>query len=221
MTKDSKRKPVIYIVDDDDGMRRALTVLMTTVGYQPVAFARPAEFLSKYDANQAGCLVLDVRMPEMSGLEVQQQLNRSGALIPVILITGHGDIPMAVQAMKDGAFDFLQKPFRDQELLDRINAALKQDAQNRESVDRLADLRQRAESLTPREREVMAFVASGLMNKQIAAEMNLSEITVKIHRGHGMKKMESRSLADFVLKAEALGVKSSQGTATPPRVQRG
>ena len=163
-SREAKRKPIVYIVDDDDGMRRALTVLMTTVGYQPLAFARPGEFLAKYDANQPGVLVLDVRMPEMSGLEVQQQLNRSGALLPVILVTGHGDIPMAVQAMKDGAFDFLQKPFRDQDLLDRINAALKQDAQNRESVDRLADLRQRAESLTLREREVMGHVVDGKAN---------------------------------------------------------
>jgi len=205
MTKDSKRKPVIYIVDDDDGMRRALTVLMTAVGYQPEAFARPAEFLSKYDANQAGCLVLDVRMPEMSGLEVQQQLNRSGALIPVILITGHGDIPMAVQAMKDGAFDFLQKPFRDQELLDRINAALKQDAQNRESVDRLADLRQRAESLTPREREVMGHVVDGKANKVIAIDLGLSERTVEIHRANVMEKMGARSVAHLVKMHLTLG----------------
>jgi two-component system, LuxR family, response regulator FixJ len=205
MTKDSKRKPVIYIVDDDDGMRRALTVLMTTVGYQPVAFARPAEFLSKYDANQAGCLVLDVRMPEMSGLEVQQQLNRSGALIPVILITGHGDIPMAVQAMKDGAFDFLQKAFRDQELLDRINAALKQDAQNRESVDRLADLRQRAQSLTPREREVMGHVVDGKANKVIAIDLGLSERTVEIHRANVMEKMAARSVAHLVKMHLTLG----------------
>ena len=205
MTKDSKRKPVIYIVDDDDGMRRALTVLTTAVGYQPEAFARPAEFLSKYDANQAGCLVLDVRMPEMSGLEVQQQLNRSGALIPVILITGHGDIPMAVQAMKDGAFDFLQKPFRDQELLDRINAALKQDAQNRESVDRLADLRQRAQSLTPREREVMGHVVDGKANKVIAIDLGLSERTVEIHRANVMEKMAARSVAHLVKMHLTLG----------------
>ena len=205
MTKDSKRKPVIYIVDDDDGMRRALTVLMTAVGYQPEAFARPAEFLSKYDANQAGCLVLDVRMPEMSGLEVQQQLNRSGALIPVILITGHGDIPMAVQAMKDGAFDFLQKPSRDQELLDRINAALKQDAQNRESVDRLADLRQRAQSLTPREREVMGHVVDGKANKVIAIDLGLSERTVEIHRANVMEKMAARSVAHLVKMHLTLG----------------
>ena len=198
MTKETKRKPVVYIVDDDDGMRRALTVLMTTVGYQPAAFARPAEFLAKYDPNQASCLVLDVRMPEMSGLEVQQQLNRNGAMLPVILITGHGDIPMAVQAMKDGAFDFLQKPFRDQDLLDRINAALKQDAQNRESVDRLADLRQRAESLTPREREVMAHVVDGKANKVIAIDLGLSERTVEIHRANVMEKMAARSVAHLV-----------------------
>ena len=198
MTKEIKRKPVVYIVDDDDGMRRALTVLMTTVGYQPAAFARPAEFLAKYDPNQAGCLVLDVRMPEMSGLEVQQQLNRNGALIPVILITGHGDIPMAVQAMKDGAFDFLQKPFRDQELIDRINGALKVEAQNRESVDRLADLRQRAESLTPREREVMAHVVDGKANKVIAIDLGLSERTVEIHRANVMEKMAARSVAHLV-----------------------
>jgi FixJ family two-component response regulator len=205
MTKETKRKPVIYIVDDDDGMRRALTVLMTTVGYQPIAFARPAEFLAKYDANQAGCLVLDVRMPEMSGLEVQQQLNRNGALLPVILMTGHGDIPMAVQAMKDGAFDFLQKPFRDQELLDRINAALKQDAQNRESVDRLADLRQRSESLTPREREVMALVVDGKANKVIAIDLGLSERTVEIHRANVMEKMAARSVAHLVKMHLTLG----------------
>ena len=203
--KDSKRKPVVYIVDDDDGMRRALTVLMTTVGYQPMAFSRPTEFLAKYDASQASCLVLDVRMPEMSGLEVQQQLNRTGSLLPVILITGHGDIPMAVQAMKDGAFDFLQKPFRDQALLDRINAALKQDTQNRESIDRLADLRQRAQSLTPREREVMGHVVDGKANKVIAIDLGLSERTVEIHRANVMEKMDARSVAHLVKMHLTLG----------------
>jgi FixJ family two-component response regulator len=203
--KDTKRKPIVYIVDDDDGMRRALTILMTTVGYQPVAFSRPSEFLAKYDPNQPSCLVLDVRMPEMSGLEVQQQLNRNGSMLPVILVTGHGDIPMAVQAMKDGAFDFLQKPFRDQELIDRINAALKQDAQNRESVDRLADLRQRAESLTPREREVMALVVDGKANKVIAIDLGLSERTVEIHRANVMEKMGARSVAHLVKMHLTLG----------------
>jgi two-component system, LuxR family, response regulator FixJ len=195
---DSRRKPTVYIVDDDDGMRRALTILMGTVGYNGVPFARPTEFLAKYDAAQPGCLVLDVRMPEMSGLEVQQQLNRSGAMLPVILITGHGDIPMAVQAMKDGAFDFLQKPFRDQELLDRINAALKQDAENRAIIERHADLKRRAESLTPREREVMALVVDGRANKVIAIDLGLSERTVEIHRANVMDKMGARSIAHLV-----------------------
>jgi two-component system response regulator FixJ len=198
VTKDSRRKPTVYIVDDDDGMRRALGVLMTTVGYQPAAFAAPREFLAKYDPRQPGCLVLDVRMPEMSGLEVQQHLNRNGSMLPVILVSGHGDIPMAVQAMKDGAFDFLQKPFRDQELLDRINAALKLDAENRASVDRLADLKQRADSLTPREREVMAMVVDGKANKVIAIDLGLSERTVEIHRANVMEKMGARSVAHLV-----------------------
>jgi two-component system response regulator FixJ len=197
-SKNTKQKATIYIVDDDDGMRKALTLLMTTVGYAPVSFARPSEFLAKYDPAQPGCLVLDVRMPEMSGLEVQQQLNRCGSMLPVILITGHGDIPMAVQAMKDGAFDFLQKPFRDQELLDRINAALKQDAENRETVERHADLKRRAESLTPREREVMALVVDGRANKVIAIDLGLSERTVEIHRANVMEKMGARSVAHLV-----------------------
>ena len=197
-TKDAKHKPIVYIVDDDDGMRRALTVLMTTVGYEPVAFARPGEFLAKYDRARTSCLVLDVRMPEMSGLEVQQQLNRSGSMLPVILVSGHGDVPMAVQAMKDGAFDFLQKPFRDQDLLDRINGALKLDAENRASVDRMADLKQRCDSLTPREREVMALVVDGKANKVIAIDLGLSERTVEIHRANVMEKMGARSVAHLV-----------------------
>jgi FixJ family two-component response regulator len=197
-TKEPKRKPMVYIVDDDDGMRRALSVLMTTVGYQPAAFAGPREFLAKHDPSQPSCLVLDVRMPEMSGLELQQQLNRSGSMLPVILVSGHGDIPMAVQAMKDGAFDFLQKPFRDQELLDRINGALKLDAENRASTDRLADLKQRSDSLTPREREVMASVVDGKANKVIAIDLGLSERTVEIHRANVMEKMGARSVAHLV-----------------------
>ena len=197
-TKESKHKPVVYIVDDDDGMRRALSVLMTTVGYQPAAFAGPREFLAKHDPSQPSCLVLDVRMPEMSGLELQQHLNRSGSMLPVILVSGHGDIPMAVQAMKDGAFDFLQKPFRDQELLDRINGALKLDAENRASTDRLADLKQRSDSLTPREREVMASVVDGKANKVIAIDLGLSERTVEIHRANVMEKMGARSVAHLV-----------------------
>jgi two-component system, LuxR family, response regulator FixJ len=143
-------------------------------------------------------LVLDVRMPEMSGLEVQQQLNRAGAMLPVIFMTGHGDIPMAVQAMKDGAFDFLTKPFRDQDLIDRINNALKQDKESRAELDKHADLRRRAESLTAREREVMAFVVDGKANKVIAIDLGLSERTVEIHRANVMEKMGARSIAHLV-----------------------
>lgn len=194
----NKNRPTIYLIDDDEGMRRALTVLMTTVGYHAVAFERAADFLAKFDAAAPGCLVLDVRMPEMSGLEVQQHLNKLGAMLPVILITGHGDIPMAVQAMKDGAFDFMQKPFRDQELLDRINAALKLDAENRRLVEKHADLRRREESLTAREREVMALVVDGRANKVIAIDLGLSERTVEIHRANVMEKMGARSVAHLV-----------------------
>jgi two-component system, LuxR family, response regulator FixJ len=198
-TKETKKNTaVIYIVDDDDSMREALTLLLKTVGYSTAPFARPSEFLAKYDPNQAGCVVLDVRMPEMSGLEVQQQLNRSGSMLPVILATGHGDIPMAVQAMKDGAFDFLQKPFRDQDLIDRINAALKQDSENRETLQRHADLKRRAATLTPREREVMALVVDGRANKVIAIDLGLSERTVEIHRANVMEKMGARSVAHLV-----------------------
>jgi FixJ family two-component response regulator len=204
-SKDTRRQPTVYILDDDDGMRRALTVLISTVGYRPMAFARPTEFLAKYDPEQAGCLVLDVRMPEMSGLEVQRELNKRGSMLPVIIITGHGDVPMAVQAMKDGASDFLQKPFRDQDLLDRINAALKVDAENRESVDRLSDLRHREASLTPREREVMMLVVDGRANKVIAIDLGLSERTVEIHRANVMEKMGARSVAHLVKMHLALG----------------
>lgn len=207
-TAADRSKPVVYVVDDDDGMRRALSTLLTTIGHTSLAYASPTEFLSKYDPARNSCLVLDVRMPEMSGLEVQQKLNRSGSMLPVILMTGHGDIPMAVQAMKDGAFDFLQKPFRDEELLDRIRRALQQDAENRQSVQRHADLRERAGTLTPREREVMAMVVDGRANKVIAIDLGLSERTVEIHRANVMEKMGARSVAHLVkmhllLEAEA------------------
>ncbi|WP_129781926.1 response regulator transcription factor [Peristeroidobacter soli] len=199
------KKPIVYVVDDDDGMRRALATLLTTIGYTPAPFARPTEFLAKYDPSNPSCVVLDVRMPEMSGLEVQQQLNRTGSMIPVILITGHGDIPMAVQAMKDGAFDFLQKPFPDDQLLDAIKRALAQDVENRRSVERHADLRHRAASLTPREREVMKFIVDGRANKVIAIDLGLSERTVEIHRANVMEKMAARSVAHLVKMHSLLG----------------
>ncbi len=190
--------PAIYVVDDDDGMRRALDTLLSTVGYKTAVFSRPSEFLAKFKADAPGCLVLDIRMPDMSGLELQQQLNRMGSMLPVIFITGHGDVPMAVQAMKEGAFEFIQKPFRDQDLLDRINHALKQDAENRSVVARRAEVQQRLESLTPRERQVMDLVVEGAANKVIAIDLNLSERTVEIHRAKVMEKMNARSIAHLV-----------------------
>src|SRR5271163_2873467 len=147
---DKSTAPVIYVVDDDDGMRRALDTLLSTVGYRTAVFSRPSEFLAKFNADAPGCLVLDIRMPDMSGLEVQQHLNRVGSMLPVIFITGHGDVPMAVQAMKEGAFEFVQKPFRDQDLLDRINHALEQDKENRGTLARRAEVLHRVETLTPR-----------------------------------------------------------------------
>jgi len=188
----------VYIVDDDDGMRRALTLLLSTVGFDTAAYARPSEFLANLEADRPGCLVLDIRMPEMSGLELQQQLNRSGCMLPVIFITGHGDVPMAVQAMKAGAFEFIQKPFRDQDLLDRINHALRHDAESRRHIAHRADVLRRLETLTPRERQVMDLVVDGSANKVIAIDLGLSERTVEIHRAKVMEKMAARSVAHLV-----------------------
>jgi two-component system response regulator FixJ len=190
--------PVVYIIDDDDGMRRALTLLLNTVGYTTRAYANPHEFLAQFKAEAAGCLVLDIRMPGMSGLELQQQLTRIGSMLPVIFITGHGDVPMAVQAMKEGAFEFIQKPFRDQDLLDRINHALQQDAESRTTLARRAEVLRRLESLTPRERQVMSMVVDGVANKVIAIDLALSERTVEIHRAKVMEKMGARSVAHLV-----------------------
>src|ERR1700693_2329424 len=190
--------PAVYVVDDDDGMRRALDALLSTIGYKTAVFSRPSEFLANFKADAPGCLVLDIRMPDMSGLELQQHLNRMGSMLPVIFITGHGDVPMAVQAMKEGAFEFIQKPFRDQDLLDRINHALKQDAENRNTVARRADIQHRLESLTPRERQGMDMVVDGAANKVIAIDLDLSERTVEIHRAKVMEKMGARSVAHLV-----------------------
>jgi two-component system, LuxR family, response regulator FixJ len=203
----SKTAPssTVYIVDDDDGMRRALALLLGTVGYETVTFSDPTEFLAKFDSETHGCLVLDIRMPGMSGLELQQHLNRKGSMLPVIFITGHGDVPMAVQAMKEGAFEFIQKPFRDQDLLDCINHALKQDAENRDAVARRADVLRRLESLTPRERQVMDMVVEGVANKVIAIDLDLSERTVEIHRSKVMEKMGARSVAHLVKLQLSLG----------------
>ncbi len=189
---------IVYVVDDDDSMRRALTLLLSTVGFTTAAFARPSEFLANLKSDEPGCLLLDIRMPEMSGLELQQQLNRTGCMLPVIFITGHGDVPMAVQAMKAGAFEFIQKPFRDQDLIDKINHALRHDADNRLNVARRAEILRRLESLTPRERQVMDLVVEGDANKVIAIDLGLSERTVEIHRAKVMEKMGARSVAHLV-----------------------
>ena len=193
-----ERAPVVFIVDDDDAVRGSLRLLLKSVGLAATALPTAQEFLDKYDPQQPGCLILDVRMPGMSGMELQQQLNVRGATIPVIFITGHGDIPMAVEAMQQGAFDFLQKPFRDQDLIDRIQRALAKDVTTRTELNERSRLRERLDSLTPREREVLALVTSGKPNKIMAADLGVSQRTVEIHRARVMEKMHASSLAQLV-----------------------
>ncbi len=188
----------VFVVDDDDGMRRALNVLLITAGYRTIVCGGPGEFLAQFDTDAPGCLLLDIRMPQVSGLELQQQLNRMGAMIPVIFMTGHGDIPMAVQALKEGAFEFLQKPFRDQDLLNSINLALQRDAENRSRLAHVDEVRHRFNSLSPRERQVNDMVVAGNANKVIAIDLGLSERTVEIHRAKVMEKMSARSVAHLV-----------------------
>lgn len=190
--------PTVFVVDDDEGVRNSLRFLLRSVGLAARTLASASEFLESYEPTQPGCLVLDVRMPGMSGLELQQQLNVRGAMIPVIFVTGHGDIPMAVEAMQQGAFDFLQKPFRDQDLIDRIQRALEHDSRNRSAVAGHARTRERLESLTPREREVLALMTSGKPNKVMAAELGVSQRTVEIHRARVMEKTGAASLAQLV-----------------------
>jgi len=197
----AERRPVpatVFVVDDDEGVRDSLRFLLRSVGLTCKTLASAAEFLATYDVNQPGCLVLDVRMPAMSGLELQQQLNLRGAMIPVIFITGHGDIPMAVEAMQHGAFDFLQKPFRDQDLIDRLQKALAKDAENRVALKQRDHIRTRFETLTPREHEVLTLMVRGLPNKIMAAELGVSQRTVEIHRARVMEKTEAGSLAHLV-----------------------
>ncbi|ASW02590.1 response regulator transcription factor [Paraburkholderia aromaticivorans] len=211
----------VYVVDDDESMRDAVRNLLRSVGLNVETFGSAQEFLAFDMPDVPSCLILDVRLKGQSGLAVQEQIAASELGLPIVFMTAHGDIAMTVKAMKAGAKDFLAKPFRDQDMLDAVAHALASDEERRAANRSVADLRRCYESLTSREREVMAFVAAGLMNKQIAGELNLSEITVKIHRGQAMRKMGARSLADFVLKAEALGIKAPQGMATPARGLRG
>jgi two-component system response regulator FixJ len=200
-----ERSPVVFIVDDDEAVRSSLRLLLKSVGLVPTALGSAREFLDKYDPAQPGCLVLDVRMPGMSGIELQETLNRQGAVIPVIFITGHGDVPMAVEAMQAGAFDFLQKPFRDQDLIDRIQRALEKDRASRAALNERSLIRERLESLTPREREVLTLVTSGKPNKIMAADLGVSQRTVEIHRARVMEKMGASSLAQLVRMVMDLG----------------
>jgi FixJ family two-component response regulator len=188
----------VFVVDDDDAVRNSLRLLLKSAGLTTEVAASAQEFLSNYDTAHPGCLVLDVRMPGISGLEMQHELNVRGATIPVIFITGHGDIPMAVEAMQHGAFDFLQKPFRDQELLDRVQRALTRDTEYRARLRQTDRIRERLATLSPREREVLDLVTQGKANKMVAGDLGVSQRTVEIHRAHVMQKMEAGSLAELV-----------------------
>ena len=190
--------PTAIVIDDDEAVRSSLKLLLRSVKLPVAVYASAQEFLPKYSVDQPGCLIVDVRMPGMSGLELQEQLNLRGAMIPVIFITGHGDISMAVEAMRHGAFDFLPKPFRDQDLLDRIQKALEKDAKNRLEIAQTERIRQQFESLTPREREVLELVTSGKANKVMAGDLGVSQRTIEIHRARVMEKMQANSLAQLV-----------------------
>jgi FixJ family two-component response regulator len=206
----SGEQPIIYVIDDDESMLRALTNLFESVSLRVEVFGSALELLHSSLRDVASCLVLDIRLPGLSGLDFQTELAKANIHIPIIFMTGHGDIPMTVRAMKAGAIDFLTKPFRQQEMLDAVATAIERDRKRREDDKMISNAQARVETLTPRERDVLALVAAGLMNKQIAAELGIAEITVKIHRGHIMKKMETRSLADLVRFTELLSIRYSK-----------
>jgi two-component system, LuxR family, response regulator FixJ len=193
-----EKPPTVFVVDDDSGVRSSIRMLLKSIGIAATSLASAQEFLDAFDSSQPGCLVLDIRMPGMSGMELQQQLSLQGAIIPVIFITGHGDIPMAVEAMQHGAFDFLQKPFRDQDLIDRIQKALARDRETRTALQKHSQIREKLESLTPREKDVLRLLIKGQQNKVMAAELGLSQRTVEIHRAHIMDKTGANSLAQLV-----------------------
>jgi len=205
--------PIVFVIDDDSAIRKALASLIRSVGLHVELFASAQEFLQAKRPRAPSCLILDIRLPGISGLDFQRTLADANDLIPLIFITGHGDIQMSVRAMKAGAVEFLSKPFRDQDLLDAIHLALERDAARRNQEKEIAKMRERFEWLTPREREVLPLVVSGLLNKQIAAEIGTSETTVKVHRSQLMRKMGADSLPELVRMAEKLGI---SGTAPKP-----
>jgi FixJ family two-component response regulator len=202
--------PRVFVVDDDGAVRQSLQSLLRSVGLEVEVFGSASEFLASKIPNGPSCLVLDVRLPEMSGLDFQAELARAKIMIPIIFITGHGDIPMTVRAMKGGAVEFLPKPFREQDLLDAVRIGLERDRARRQGESAIAKLRTDFETLTAREQQVIALVTSGLMNKQIAGEIGVSEITVKVHRSNVMRKMGANSLADLVRMADALGIRRTK-----------
>ncbi|CAN7457986.1 response regulator [Bradyrhizobium sp. LjRoot220] len=210
MTREvSRPQQVVIVVDDDESMRVAMTYLFRSMDIAVKVFRSAAELLEGELPDMPRCLVLDIRLPGVSGLDFQDALIKQGVRIPIVFMTGHGDIPMSVRAMKAGAVDFLPKPFRDQDMLDAVMRALEEDRRQRESERALAELRGRFETLTPRQSEMFSLVTSGLLNKQIAGILDVSEVTVKIHRGIMMRKMGARSVADLVRMAEALGVRTT------------
>ena len=210
MNEQPQVQSIVFVVDDDASLREAIKSLLRSVGLQVEVFGRAADFLKKKLPDVESCLVLDIRLPGVSGLDFQAELVKANIHIPIVFITGHGDIPMTVRAMKAGAVEFLTKPFRDQDLLDAVQIALERDRIRRAEDRAVDELRAHFDALTPREQQVISLVTAGLMNKQIAAELGVSEITVKVHRGSVMKKMGARSLADLVRMADALGIRRSK-----------
>ncbi len=210
MNARAEQQPVVFVIDDDAGVREALSSLFRSVGLQVQTYAAASEFLKSKPPDGPSCIVLDVRLPGLSGLDFQAELAKANIRIPIVFMTGHGDIPMTVRAMKAGAVEFLPKPFRDQDMLDAVQAGLEIDRDRRQHAADISRLRERFDSLTPREQEIMGMVTAGLMNKQIAGEIGVSEVTVKLHRGNVMRKMGAKSLAELVRMADTLGIRGTK-----------